>query len=167
MVYLLVYRGLSIYLCRSYLLQTLLGTARSRTSLSLWRLESAITVAVRALVSLKACMKEDRESWRSFFVWLKERELTGVCFLIGDKNLEMLETISEVFSNTCYQHCRVRFNQKIFSVTPKKKIKAVIIYWKRSIPRRIKKPPERKPIRWFQNYRKWGLELQQRNYRMA
>jgi len=35
-------------------------------------------------------MKEDRESWRSFFVWLKERGLTGVCLIIGDKNLGML-----------------------------------------------------------------------------
>lgn len=32
-------------------------------------------------------MKEDRESWRSFFVWLKERGLTGVCLIIGNKIL--------------------------------------------------------------------------------
>lgn len=44
-------------------------------------------------------MKEDSESWRSFFVWLKERRLTGVRLIIGDKNLGMLETISEVFSD--------------------------------------------------------------------
>jgi hypothetical protein len=28
-------------------------------------------------------MKEDRESWKNFFVWLKERELTGVRLFIG------------------------------------------------------------------------------------
>lgn len=42
-------------------------------------------------------MKEDREIWRSFFVWLKEQVLTGVCLIIGDKNLGMPETIPEVF----------------------------------------------------------------------
>lgn len=34
-------------------------------------------------------MKEDHESWRFFFVWLKERGLTGVRLIIGDKNLSM------------------------------------------------------------------------------
>lgn len=42
-------------------------------------------------------MKEDCESWRSFFVCLKERGLTGIHLIIGDKKLGMLETIPEVF----------------------------------------------------------------------
>ena len=41
--------------------------------------------------------KEDKESRRSFFVWLKERGLTGVRLIIGDKSLGMLETIPKVF----------------------------------------------------------------------
>jgi transposase-like protein len=40
---------------------------------------------------------EHRESWRSFFVWLKERGLTGVRLIIGDKNLGILETMPEAF----------------------------------------------------------------------
>ena len=40
---------------------------------------------------------EHIEAWRSFFVWLKERGLTGVLLIIGDKNLGMIETILEVF----------------------------------------------------------------------
>ena len=63
-------------------------------------------------------MKEDRESWRSFFVWLKERGLTGVRLTIGDKNLGMLETIPEVFPEARYQRCTVHFYRNIFSVTP-------------------------------------------------
>ena len=63
-------------------------------------------------------MKEDRESWRSFFVWLKEGELTGVRLIIGDNNLGMLETIPEVFPDTRYQRCTVHFYRNIFSVHP-------------------------------------------------
>ncbi len=72
-------------------------------------------------------MKEDKESWRSFFVWLKERGLSGVRLIIGDKNLGMLETIPEVFPEACYQRCTVHFYRNIFSVTPHNKMKTVAI----------------------------------------
>lgn len=75
-------------------------------------------------------MKEDRESWRSFFVWLKERGLTGVRLTIGDKNLGMLETIPEVFPEARYQRCTVHFYRNIFSVTPRNKMKAVALMLK-------------------------------------
>ena len=52
----------------------------------------------REIIGAAEGMKEDKESWRSFFVWLKERGLTGVRLIIGDKNLGMLETIPEVFA---------------------------------------------------------------------
>lgn len=70
-------------------------------------------------------MKEDKDSWRTFFVWLKERGLDGVRLIIGDKNLGMLETIPEVFPESRYQHCTVHFYRNIFSVTPRNRMKAV------------------------------------------
>ena len=51
----------------------------------------------REILGAAEGMKEDRESWRSFFVWLKERGLTGVRLIIGDRNLGMLETIRKSF----------------------------------------------------------------------
>ena len=42
-------------------------------------------------------MKEDKKSWRSFFIWLKERGLNGVRLIIGDKCLGMLETYPKCF----------------------------------------------------------------------
>ncbi len=75
-------------------------------------------------------MKEDRESWRSFFVWLKERGLTGVRLVIGDKNLGMLETIPEVFPDARYQRCTVHFYRNIFSVTPRNKMKTAALMLK-------------------------------------
>ena len=52
---------------------------------------------------------QDKESWRSFFVWLKQRGLCGVNLIIGDKNLGMLETIPEVFPDARYQRSTVHF----------------------------------------------------------
>ena len=46
----------------------------------------------RTIAFTVAGMKEDRESWRTFLQWLKERGLSGVRLFIGDKNLGMLET---------------------------------------------------------------------------
>lgn len=79
----------------------------------------------REIIGAAEGMKEDKESWRSFFVSLKERGLCGVRLLIGDRNLGMFETISEVFPDARYQRCTVHFYRNIFSVTPRKKMKAV------------------------------------------
>lgn len=42
-------------------------------------------------------IKEDKDSWHSFFVWLRERGLNDMQLIIGDKKLGMLETILVVF----------------------------------------------------------------------
>ncbi|PWJ45826.1 IS256 family transposase [Faecalicatena contorta] len=79
----------------------------------------------REIIGAAEGMKEDKESWRSFFVSLKERGLCGVRLIIGDRNLGMFETIPEVFPDARYQRCIVHFYRNIFSVTPRKKMKAV------------------------------------------
>ena len=84
----------------------------------------------REIIGAAEGMKEDRESWRTFFVGLKERGLTGVRLIIGDKNLGMPETIPEVFPDARYQRCTVHFYRNIFSVTPRKKMKAVAMMLK-------------------------------------
>lgn len=84
----------------------------------------------REILGAAEGMKEDKESWRSFFVWLKERGLSGVRLITGDKNLGMLETIPEVFPNVRYQRCTVHFYRNIFSVTPRNKVKTVAMMLK-------------------------------------
>ena len=73
----------------------------------------------REIIDAAEGMKEDKESWRSSSVWLKERGLSGVRRIIGDRNLGMLETIPEVFPDAHYQRCTVHFYRNIFSVTPR------------------------------------------------
>jgi putative transposase len=79
----------------------------------------------REILGAAEGMKEDHESWRSFFVWLKERGLKGVRLFVGDKNLGMLETINEVFPDSRYQRCVVHFYRNVFSVIPRGKVRAV------------------------------------------
>lgn len=84
----------------------------------------------REIIGAAEGMKEDKESWHSFFVWLRERGLTGVRLIIGDKNLGMLETIPEVFPDARYQHCTIHFYRNIFSVTLRNKMKSVTMMLK-------------------------------------
>lgn len=79
----------------------------------------------REILGAAEGMKEDRESWHSFLVWLKERGLREVRLFVGDKNLGMLETINEVFPDARYQRCTVHLYRNVFSVIPHGKVRAV------------------------------------------
>lgn len=68
----------------------------------------------REIIGAAEGMKEDRESWKEFFVWLKERGLKGVRLIVGDKCLGMLESIPEVFPDAKYQRCTVHFIETFF-----------------------------------------------------
>ena len=76
----------------------------------------------REIIGAAEGMKEDHESRKSFFVYLKERGLSGVRLVIGDKCLGMLESIPEVFLEARYQRCTVHFYLNIFSVTHRMKM---------------------------------------------
>ena len=79
----------------------------------------------REILGAAEGMKEDQESWRNFFVLLKGRGLSGVRLLVGDRNLGMLETIGEIFSEARYQRCIVHFYRNVFSVIPHGKVREV------------------------------------------
>ena len=51
----------------------------------------------REILGAAEGLKEDLESWKSFFIWLKSRGLKGVEMIIGDKALGMVESIGQVF----------------------------------------------------------------------
>lgn len=75
-------------------------------------------------------IKEDTESWRLFFVWLKKRELRRVSLFISDKSLDMLKSVSEVFPEPKYQRCTAHFYRNVFSVTLRRRMKTVAIMLK-------------------------------------
>ena len=84
----------------------------------------------REILGAAEGMKEDYESWKRFFQWLKRRGLEGVKLFIGDKNLGMLETIGEVYPEAKYQRCTVHFYRNVFSVVPHGKVREVAMMLK-------------------------------------
>ena len=79
----------------------------------------------REIIGAAEGLKEDLESWKNFFVWLKERGLNDPRLIIGDKALGMVEAIGQVFPRAKYQRCIVHFYRNVFSVTPNKRKKEV------------------------------------------
>lgn len=79
----------------------------------------------REIIGAAEGLKEDLESWKSFFVWLKERGLNDPRLIIGDKALGMVEAIGQVFPKAKYQRCIVHFYRNVFSVVPNRRRKDV------------------------------------------
>ena len=79
----------------------------------------------REIIGAAEGLKEDLESWKNFFIWLKQRGLKGVKLVIGDKALGMVEAIGQVFGNVKYQRCIVHFYRNVFTVVPNSKVKEV------------------------------------------
>ena len=79
----------------------------------------------REIIGAAEGLKEDLESWKNFFVWLKQRGLSDPHLIIGDKALGMVEAIGQVFPGAKYQRCVVHFYRNVFGVVPKSKVKQV------------------------------------------
>lgn len=79
----------------------------------------------REIIGAAEGMKEDAESWKNFLVWLKERGLSGVKLIVGDKCLGMCDAVGQVFPEAKYQRCTVHFYRNIMSVTPGNRIREV------------------------------------------
>ena len=101
--------------------------------LQIFRFFFAIGVSTdgyREIIGAAEGMKEDFESWHNFFIWLKERGLTGVRLIVGDKCLGMLESIADVFPEAKYQRCTVHFYRNVFSVVPRGRMREVSLMLK-------------------------------------
>lgn len=81
----------------------------------------------REIIGVAEGMKEDSESWRSFFRYLKQRGLAEVDLVISDKSLGLIEALGEFFPKAKWQRCVVHFYRNILSATPKGKAKAVAL----------------------------------------
>ena len=79
----------------------------------------------REIIGAAEGLKEDLQSWKNFFVWLKQRGLKGVKLVIGDRALGMVEAIGQVFGNVKYQRCTVHFYRNVFTAVPNGKVKEV------------------------------------------
>lgn len=79
----------------------------------------------REILGVAEGMKEDKESWRNFLRYLKERGLKGVKLVISDKCLGLLEALGEFYSEARWQRCMVHWYRNVFTVTPRGRRKEV------------------------------------------
>ena len=82
----------------------------------------------REIIGAAEGLKEDLDSWKNFFVWLKERGLKDPRLIIGDKALGMVEAIGQVFPRAKYQRCIVHFYRNVFTV------KEIVLNYRRILP---------------------------------
>ena len=111
----------------------------------------------REILGAAESMKKDHESWKNFFVWLKERGIKGVSLIIGAKCLGMLESIPEVFPEARYQRCTVHFYRNVFTVTPRTKMRTVAMMLKAIHAQESKKSAREKAASVAQQLREMKL----------
>ena len=79
----------------------------------------------REILGVAEGAREDRESWRNFLRYMKQRGLTGVELVISDKSLGLVEVLGEFYPKAQWQRCVVHFYRNVFTVVPKGKRKEV------------------------------------------
>lgn len=75
----------------------------------------------REIIGCAEGFTESKDSWREFLLWLRERGLTGVRMVTGDKCQGMVGALEEVFPQARYQRCTVHFYRNVLSKVPKQK----------------------------------------------
>ena len=75
----------------------------------------------REIIGCAEGLTESKDSWKEFLIWLKQRGLSNIGLLIGDRHSGMLGALEEVFPEARYQRCAVHFYRNVFSKVPPKK----------------------------------------------
>ncbi len=83
------------------------------------------TEGYREILGVAEGSREDKESWKAFFRYLKGRGLEHIRLLVSDKNLGLLDIIGDFFPDSSWQRCVVHFYRDILSAVPKGKVKKV------------------------------------------
>jgi transposase-like protein len=79
----------------------------------------------REIIGVAEGTKEDKESWRNFLRYLKERQLERIDLIVSDKSLGLVESIPEFYPEAKWQRCVVHFYRNVFSLVPHGKVKDV------------------------------------------
>ena len=83
------------------------------------------TEGYREILGVAEGSREDKESWKAFFRYLKGRGLEHIRLIVSDKSLGLLDIIGDFFPDSSWQRCVVHFYRDILSAVPKGKVKKV------------------------------------------
>lgn len=79
----------------------------------------------REILGLAEGAKEDKESWKQFLRYLKNRGLKGVRLFISDKSLGLVESLADFYPEAKWQRCIVHYYRNVFTQVPAGKVKEV------------------------------------------
>ena len=74
----------------------------------------------RGVLGVELANRESRSSWRDFLLWLKERGLHGVEFVVADDHAGLRAALREALSEAAYQRCYVHFLRNALDYVPRK-----------------------------------------------
>jgi putative transposase len=80
---------------------------------------------LREVLGVAEGAKEDKAGWSSFLAHLKNRGLKGVRLFVTDKNLGLVESLSDYYPESKWQRCMVHYFRNVFSLVPQEKVKEV------------------------------------------
>ena len=77
-------------------------------------------MGIREVIGFGVYPKESKESWKDFFLTLKNRGLSGVKMITSDAHEGIQYAISQIFPEVPWQRCQVHFTRNIIDKVPKK-----------------------------------------------
>lgn len=77
-------------------------------------------VGIREVIGFGVYSRESKETWKDFFLTLKNRGLSGVRMITADAHEGIQYAISQVYPDVPWQRCQVHFTRNILDKTPKK-----------------------------------------------
>ena len=77
-------------------------------------------VGIREVIGFGVYSRESKETWKDFFLTLKNRGLSGVRMITADAHEGIQYAITQVFPDVPWQRCQVHFTRNILDKTPKK-----------------------------------------------
>lgn len=75
----------------------------------------------REVIGCEEGYTESADSWREFLLELRDRGLSGVRMVTGDKSKGMLGALAEVFPDAMYQRCTVHFYRNVLAKVPQRR----------------------------------------------
>ena len=103
-------------------------------------------VCVREILGVAEGSREDTESWRQFFRYLRGRGLERIGLVVSDKSLGFLEALGEFYPNAKWQRCVVYFYRNVLHAVPRGKAKEVALMLKAIHAQENKKAARRKMV---------------------
>jgi transposase-like protein len=112
----------------------------------------------REILGVAEGAREDKESWRHFLRYLKDRGLKGVRMVTSDCCMGLVETLAEFYPEAKWQRCMVHWYRNLNSKLPLKHVKQVMAMAKALHAQESKAAAERKKDEVTRTLREMRLE---------